>query len=95
MSDFFGVSQGKSATLNITTAVVVKGIPGRVQRVQVLVAGSAAGAVYDGTLTTGNGAANQVGVVPAAVGSYLIDMPCANGIVVAPGTGQTLAVSYD
>lgn len=98
--------QGKCSALNITTATVVKtpadnGAVGglaevcRIVRVQVLVAGSAAGAVYDGKSTTGNSAANQVGVIPDVAGTYLIDMPCYTGIVVVPGTGQTLAVSFD
>lgn len=95
MSDFFGVSQGRSQALNITAATVVKAVPGRIQRVQVLAAGSASGAVYDAAAAAGNGAANQVGIIPNAIGSYLIDMPCAAGIVVVPGAGQTLAVSYD
>ena len=95
MADFFGVSQGRNSQLGIAAAVAVKQASGRIQRVQVLVAGSAAGAVYDSVSTSGNSAANQVGVIPNAVGSYLIDMPCLSGIVVVPGTGQTVAVSYD
>ena len=95
MADFLGVSQGQNQALNITAATVVKPVKGRIQRVQVLVAGSAAGAVYDSASTSGNTAANQVGAIPNVVGSYLIDMPCVSGICVAPGTGQTLAASYD
>lgn len=102
MSDGVYTRQGRCATLNITAAAVVAQVqsdfaPGqcRIVRVQVLVAGSAAGAVYDGNSTSGNTVANQVGVIPNAVGTYLIDMPCLKGIVVVPGTGQTVAVSYD
>lgn len=95
MSSGITVYQGADATLNITATTVIKPTSGRVQRVQVLVAGSAAGAVYDSTSTSGNTAANQVGVIPNAVGSYLIDMPVMQGIVLAPGAGQTLAISYD
>lgn len=95
MADFFGVSQGRNSLLNITGAVVVKAISGRIQRVQVLVAGSGAGSVYDCATVAGAVAAVQVGSVPAAVGSYLLDMPCLVGLVVVPGPGQTLAISYD
>lgn len=95
MSSGTNVYQGLSSTLNLTAAAVVKPVTGRVQRVVVLVAGSAAGAVYDSNSTSGNTAANQVASIPNVVGSYLIDFPCAQGIVVVPGTGQTLAVSYD
>ncbi|CAJ0705855.1 hypothetical protein R11007_04707 [Ralstonia holmesii] len=95
MSDGIFVRQGQSSQLNITTATPVKTVAGRIVRVQVLVAGSAAGAVYDGTGVTGNTVANQVFVIPNTVGSYLVDHPCVNGVVVVPGTGQTVAVTYD
>ncbi|WP_316854245.1 hypothetical protein [Ralstonia holmesii] len=51
--------------------------------------------MYDGTGVTGNTVANQVFVIPNTVGSYLVDHPCVNGVVVVPGTGQTVAVTYD
>lgn len=102
MSDGVYTRQGKSSWLNITAAQVVATVPKdfalgqcRLVRVQVLVAGSAGGAAYDSASPTGNSAANQIGAWPNTVGSYLIDMPCVNGICIAPGAGQTVAVSYD
>lgn len=95
MADFFGVSQGRCSMLSITTGVTVKGIPGRIQRIQVLVAGTGAGGVYDSGTVSGVTAALLVGIAPAVAGSYLIDMPCLSGVTVVPGPGQTLAVSYD
>lgn len=102
MSDGVYTRQGKSSALNITAAAVVATVPadfalgqGRLARVQVLVAGSAAGAAYDSTSTTGNTAANQIAAWPNTVGSYLVDMPFLKGLVIAPGTGQTVAVSFD
>ncbi len=38
---------------------------------------------------------NHVAAWPNTVGSYLVDMPCLNGILIVPGAGQTVAVSYD
>jgi hypothetical protein len=102
MNDPVYIRQGKARALNITEARVVAVVAPdftaahcRIVRVQVLIAGSAPGAVYDAASTIHNSAANQVGAVPSAIGSYLIDMPCQFGIVVVPGAGQTLAVSYD
>lgn len=86
---------GNATALDLSAATVVKAAPGVVVTVNVVVAGSAAGAVYDGTSTTGNSASNQVAAIPATIGSYAVHTPCATGIVVAPGTGQTVAVSYD
>jgi hypothetical protein len=42
----------------------------------------------------GIGAANQFGVVPAAIGIYLFDWPCQNGLVYAPGAAQVASVSF-
>lgn len=89
------VPGGTATTLDITAATVIKSSPGRVFTISVVVAGSAAGAVYDATSTSGNTAANQIGVVPNTAGIINFNaMPTAAGIVVAPGTGQTLAVSW-
>jgi hypothetical protein len=38
-------------------------------------------------------ASNQVATIPNALGSYAVNFPCLVGIVVVPGSGQTLAVS--
>lgn len=95
MSDFFGVSQGQYAALNISSATTVKAVRGRAQRVNVLVAGTTAGAVYDSASAAADAITDQVGAIPNALGSYLIDMPCLQGITVAPGAGQTVAISYD
>ena len=79
----------------MTTKTLVKATAGRIAKVNVLVAGGTnTGAVYDRASTTGTGATNLVAVIPDAVGSYIIDFPCANGIVVDPGTGNTVSVSY-
>lgn len=84
--------QGSQSLSGITAATLVKSGQGRVARVSVVVAGSAAGAIYDTNVpsaTTG-----QIWVIPNTVGVTEINLPVNNGIVVAPGTGQTVVVSY-
>lgn len=85
---------GLTGVKNITAAVAVKATPGRICRVSVIVAGSAAGTVNDVATTGAAAVANQVATIPNTVGNYDIQFPCATGIVIVPGTGQTLAVSY-
>lgn len=83
--------------LGITAPTVVKSGPGVVLQVVEIVSGSRSGGVYDATSLTGNSAANQVAVIgsPGPANDLLpINMPCINGIVVIPGTGQTVAISY-
>lgn len=86
---------GNTNNLSITAATIIKSSPGRVYVVSVIVAGSTAGAVYDSKLTTGNTAANQIGVIADVLGPVnFCGFPTNTGIVVVPGTGQTLAVSW-
>jgi hypothetical protein len=85
---------GTLTSLNIATNTVVKATAGRIVRVVVVVAGSAPGNVYDNNLTTGNVAANLITTIPNTVGVYDVEFPASVGIQVAPGTGQTVAVSY-
>lgn len=85
---------GLLSHLNITATTVVKATPGRLAKVVVLVAGSAAGSVNDVATTGGVATANEVFSIPNTAGVYDLDFPMGVGIVVAPGTGQTIAVSY-
>lgn len=83
--------QGAQNTTVITTATLVRLGSGRICTVIVLVAG-AAGAVYDAnasSLTTG-----KIYVIPAVLGVYVVNFPVTNGIVVTPGAGQTVSVSW-
>ena len=86
--------QGSRTMLDITANTVVKTLAGRVVKVAVLVAGSAAGGVYDAKTVAGSSVTNQIAVIPNTVGVYSIDIPTFNGIVVEPGTGQTVVISY-
>jgi hypothetical protein len=83
--------QGIVAANALTTTTLVSAGTGRLASVSVLVAG-AVGKIYDAansSLTT-----NQIYVIPAVVGVYVVNWPIVNGIVVAPGAGQTVSVSY-
>lgn len=78
----------------ITAATVIKPNPGTVYSVLVVVAGSAAGSVYDANTTAGNTAANKIASIPDTAGVVQVNWPCASGILVVPGTGQTLSVAF-
>lgn len=85
---------GSSAQYNITAATVVKATPGRLVRIDVITAGSAAGTANDCATTGAAAVGNQIASIPNTVGSIELDWPCATGIVIVPGTSQVLAVSY-
>jgi hypothetical protein len=85
---------GISSLLNAAATVVVKNGTGRLCKVNVTTAG-AAGAIYDNNSTSaGNTAANLIGVIPAVVGTYIFDWPCATGITYAPGASQVVSISF-
>ena len=83
------------STLNITSATAVKAAPGRIGSISVLVAGSGEGGLYDHATTSGVAAANQISTILNTEGVYKIDFSAAVGIVVVPGTGQTVAISWE
>lgn len=88
----FGV-QGRKTALEISSATLIHSGEAWVARISVLVAG-AAGAIYDAntvaTATTGR----RICIIPASVGIVEIFMPVTRGIVVTPGAGQIVSVSF-
>jgi len=89
----------KLTALGVAAASIIKGSPGRVQRINVVVPGSTAGGVYDCLTTQAAATSNQIASIPplstAQIGALTVDANAATGIVVIPGTGQTLAVIYE
>lgn len=77
---------------NITAATVVKASPGSVLQLAVLSTGSTAGAIYDSTGTASQ--TSQVAAIPQALGTTDISFPCFTSILVVPGNGQVVAVTY-
>ncbi len=88
--DYLNV-QGIANAYALTTSTLVKGEPGRVATVVVLVAGSGPGVIYD-TISTAT--TKPIYNIPTTAGVYFVNMPCSYGITVVPGTGQTVTVSY-
>lgn len=83
--------QGSKNTAGIAAATLVNSGKGRVASVSVLVAG-AVGAIYDANLATAT--TNQIYVIPATVGVFVVNFPLSFGLVVAPGAAQVVSVSY-
>ncbi len=85
---------GLTVTTAISAPTVVKTTSGRIVNISVTTAGSAVGHVYD---------ANQLGattkplyIIPMAIGTtpYEVNLPASIGLLIVPGTGQTLAASW-
>ena len=86
--------KGTQSVFNITANTLVKVGAGRAFVITVVVAGSGAGSVHDIDTIGAAAAANQFYATPVAVGSFDASWPLLKGLVVKPGTGQTIAISY-
>jgi hypothetical protein len=82
---------GNQVATGVTAATLVATGQGRVATVSVIVAG-VAGKLYDASLATAT--TNPLAVMPATVGVFVVNLPFNNGLVIAPGAGQTVTVSF-
>lgn len=88
---------GTQTTLNVSANTLVKDAPGKVFRLVFNTASTTAPAVYDSATIGGIGATNLIWQGAAATTAQTVvtlEFPCLNGIVVVPGTGGNVAVSY-
>ncbi len=85
---------GQSTTLNITTQTVIKASAGSIFAIIVNTAGSTAGTLNDAATTGAVAASNLIYTAPNTIGRTALEFPFKNGLVVTPGTGQVLAVSF-
>lgn len=84
--------QGGKIRQNMTASTVVSNAAGRLAVVTVTTAGSAVGTIYDSAATTIT--TRPIYTIPNTVGVVFVNLPVTYGIVVAPGTGQAVTVSY-
>jgi hypothetical protein len=84
--------EGTATVAAISSPTVVKSSAGRVCNVSVTTAGSASGMIYDATLASN--LVRPIWTIAPSVGLVRVNLPTSYGIVVVPGTGQTLSVSY-
>ena len=84
--------QGSQNLANISSATLIQQGPGRIASISVTTAGSSAGAIYDASLSSST--SNLIWSIPNTVGITVVNFPLRFGLVVVPGTGQTVTVSY-
>lgn len=84
---------GSQSRLDITAATVVKATPGTLYTISVTTPG-VVGAAYDADTVAGNTAANLIAVIPAAEGQQVLTWPCSKGILIVPGAGQVVSISF-
>ena len=87
---------GQTNAANISVPTVVKSTAGRIVRVSIIVAGSATGFIYDGASLTAR--TKPLWIIPEAAQPngepYEVNFATSFGLLVVPGTGQTVTVGY-
>jgi secreted trypsin-like serine protease len=87
-------SLGSVTSSTVTAGTLVVTGKGYLINFSVVVAGSASGLIYDYNSTTSPPAANALCAVPATIGVYKIGQVFQNGLVISPGTGQSINITY-
>jgi hypothetical protein len=89
--------RGTTNSLEISTETYLNTTFGWVGSISVIAAGSTNGVIYDANSITSAITGTRLLIIPSstAVGTIIqVNMPVNKGIVVAPGSGMILAVSY-
>lgn len=76
----------------IDTTTLVKNAAGRLVTVSITTAGSSNGTIYDSNSTSVT--TRPIYTIPNTLGIVVVNIPVGYGIVIAPGTGQVLTVTY-
>lgn len=84
--------QGAQRSGTLTGTTLVSSVQGRLASISVVVAGSSDGMIYDSSVSTS--LINALAVIDNTIGVTVINLPYNTGLVVVPGTGMTVVVSY-
>lgn len=89
-------SGGSRTSLDISTTTQVTTGQSHVCRVFIVTSPTAAGGIYDSATVAGVATANEIQAIPAgATLPLVLDCEVFNGLVIDPGTGGVVSVSYD
>jgi hypothetical protein len=87
-------ARGTQTSTTVTSPTLIIASGGYLVNFSVVVAGSAAGTIYNSSSTGSVSASDALCVVPATVGITSVGQIFKNGLVVVPGTGQSINVTY-
>lgn len=87
-------TRGQYTSAALTSQTLVTAGAGYLVSFTVNVAGSAAGTVNNSATTGAASASNVIAPTPTTIGTYHVGSKFSSGLVVSPGTGQTIVVTY-
>jgi hypothetical protein len=85
---------GTQTSATVTAATVIYANRGYFVNFSVVVAGSTAGTISNAATIASVAAANALCAIPATVGVVKVGQVFSDGLVVTPGTGQSVNVTY-
>jgi len=77
---------------DITSDTVISSAPGRIVQVCVVAAGSTTGTIYDAVST--DDTSRPLYTISNTVGVVNVNLPVAFGIMISPGSGQTISGGF-
>lgn len=87
--------QGSQVSNSVSAQTQIVVGAGRLAMVNVIIAGSTVGGFYDtADANNTNNPAHRLAAIPMSLGSYFINTPFNDGLLLTPGTGQTVTVTY-
>lgn len=92
--NLYGQFIGTTAVLGASVPLLVNTGSGRLVNVYVITAGSAAGSIHDAGSVAGAVAGNTLFTIPTTTGITQVNIPYSNGLVILPGTGQVINITY-
>jgi len=85
---------GTQTSITVTAATLIYNGPGYLVSFSIVVAGSGAGTINNASTIAGAAAANALCTTPFTVGVFKTGQIFSNGLVVIPGSGQSINVTY-
>lgn len=85
---------GTQTSITVTAATLIFNGPGYLVSFSVVVAGSTAGTISNTNAVATVAASNALCTIPATVGIVKVGQIFSSGLVVTPGTGQSVNVTY-
>ena len=87
-------AQGSNTSTTVVGQALIVVGRGYLVNFSVVVAGSAAGTINNAGTTGASSAANALCATPTTIGVYPCGVVFSNGLVINPGTGQSVNVTY-
>ena len=88
------INDGTLTSATVTSATLVYAGSGKLVNYAVVVAGSAAGTINNASTTGGVASSNALCSTGTTVGLFPVNQNFSNGLVITPGSGQSINVSY-